>query len=125
MAAAQALATRVSAAREAAASDPAASACALRAVITAPHANDADCLKIKEEALHHLTDLLVQQQNASALRDLLTDLRQLFVAIPKAKTAKIVRSVIDSIAKVPNSTQLLVRRCLQPAALWGLAPPRR
>ncbi len=27
---------------------------------------------------------------------------------PKAKTAKIVRSVIDSIAKVPNSSQLLV-----------------
>ncbi|KAL4854038.1 26S proteasome non-ATPase regulatory subunit 11 [Chlorella vulgaris] len=111
MAAAQALATRVSAAREAASSDPDASACALRAVIRAPHANDADCLKIKEEALHHLTDLLVQQQNASALRDLLTDLRQLFVAIPKAKTAKIVRSVIDSIAKVPNSTQLLLEVC--------------
>lgn len=27
---------------------------------------------------------------------------------PKAKTAKIVRTVIDSIAKVPNSSQLLV-----------------
>ena len=50
----------------------------------------------------------MKQADAPGLRALLTDLRPLFAAVPKAKTAKIVRTVIDSIAKVPNSTQLQV-----------------
>jgi len=43
------------------------------------------------------------------LRTLLTELRSLFALIPKAKTAKIVRTVVDTIAKVPNSTAVQVR----------------
>ena len=39
---------------------------------------------------------------------LLTELRPLFAVIPKAKTAKIVRTIIETIAKVPNSAQLQV-----------------
>lgn len=72
------------------------------------HPNDAESIKIKEQAIQLLADTLAKQQDAAALRQLLTDLRVLFAAIPKAKTAKLVRNVIDAIAKVPNSTALQV-----------------
>ena len=97
------------AAEEAATANPAAAAIQLKEVVAGSSSpNDAESLKVKEAALATMTALLVRLGDAAALRALLTDLRPLFAAIPKAKTAKIVRTVIDSIAKVPNSTQLLV-----------------
>ena len=60
------------------------------------------------QAIQKLGDLYAKQKDAEALRRLLTDLRPLFASIPKAKTAKIVRTIIETIAKVPNSTQLQV-----------------
>ena len=105
---AEALAQQVAAAVEAAGTDPSAAVAGLRDVVIGAHPNDVESLKAKEAALQKLTELLVKQQDAAALAALLTELRPLFAAIPKAKTAKVVRTVIDSIAKVPNSTQLLV-----------------
>lgn len=105
---AEALAAKVQAAEEAAATSSGAAVESLREVVVGPHPNDAECLKVKEAALQKLTDLLVKQGSAPALRNLLTQLRPLFAAIPKAKTAKIVRTIVDSIAKVPNSNELLV-----------------
>lgn len=101
-----------------AAGSSAATATALRALVCGPSPNDAECLKVKEAALGKLTELLVAQKDAAGLRSLLADLRPLFTAIPKAKTAKIVRTVIDAISRVPDSTQLLVR-----GGGWG--PGRR
>ena len=59
----------------------------------------------------------MKAKDAQALRQLLTDLRPLFTALPKAKTAKLVRTIIDTIAKVPGSTQIQVRPPHCPAAL--------
>lgn len=81
----------------------------LKDIIIGNHPNDVESVKVKEQAINKLTDSLVKQRDAAALASLLTELRPLFAAIPKAKTAKIVRTVIDSVAKVPNSTQLQVR----------------
>lgn len=80
----------------------------LKDIALGQHPNDAESIKIKEQAIQLLADTLAKQQDAAALRQLLTDLRVLFAAIPKAKTAKLVRNVIDAIAKVPNSTALQV-----------------
>lgn len=33
----------------------------------------------------------------------------MFTVIPKAKTAKLVRTIIDAVSTVPNTTQLQVR----------------
>ncbi len=73
-------------------------------------------LYLGAQAIQKLGDLYAKQEDAAALRKLLTDLRPLFANIPKAKTAKIVRTIIETIAKVPNSTQLQVRprlRCTE------------
>lgn len=80
----------------------------LKNLINKDAPNDADTVKVKEQAIQTLSDLLVKQQDAKALSELLSLLRDFFSVIPKAKTAKIVRSIIDSIAKVPGSTQLQV-----------------
>ena len=80
----------------------------LKDIALGQHPNDTESIKIKEQAIQLLADTLAKQQDAAALRQLLTDLRVLFAAIPKAKTAKLVRNVIDAIAKVPNSTALQV-----------------
>jgi len=85
---------------------------ALRAIVFAEGAGsgaDAETVKNKEAAVGLLSDALTQQGKAPALAQLLQDLRGFFAVIPKAKTAKIVRTVIDQIAKVPDSTELQVR----------------
>ena len=79
-----------------------------RDVLFGDYPNDADSVKAKEEAVQRLSDLKVEQKDAAGIRQLLTDLRPLFGKFPKAKTAKIVRNLIDSIAKIPGSTQLQV-----------------
>ena len=82
----------------------------LRDILLGPYPNDADSLKVKESALDLLATTLVKQQDTAGLRALLTDLRPWFGVIPKAKTAKTVRTIIESIGKIPNSTQILVSR---------------
>ena len=71
------------------------------------------------QAIQQLSDVYAKQEDAEALRQLLTELRPLFGAITKAKTAKIVRNVVETIAKVPNSTQLQVNSINQPASATG------
>lgn len=95
----------------------------LREIVSGPAPNDAECLKVKEAALGKLADALVQANDAPALRSLLTELRPLFGAIPKAKTAKIVRTIIDSIARVPGSQQLLLEVCREQVE-WATAEKR-
>ncbi|CAN1164141.1 26S proteasome non-ATPase regulatory subunit 11 homolog [Linum perenne] len=48
-----------------------------------------ESLRIKEQAIMNLSDLLRQENRAEDLRSLLTQLMPLFVVIPKAKSAKI------------------------------------
>ena len=93
----------------------------LRNILLGEQANDADSIKVKEHALQSLANLYAKQHDASSLRKLLTDLRPLFALIPKAKTAKIVRTVIDTIAKVPNSTDVQVRVLYRATSLTATA----
>ncbi|KAK2077688.1 hypothetical protein QBZ16_004534 [Prototheca wickerhamii] len=81
----------------------------LRALLTGGPSSDADTVKVKEAALGRLCDLLVKQGDAESLGSLFQELRPMFATIPKAKTAKIVRTVIDAISRVPGSTELLLR----------------
>lgn len=91
-------------------SDPSAASAIYRAIIQ-DDATSAEALRTKESAVCSLGEILCQQGKADELRLLLTDLRPFFALIPKAKTAKLVRTVIDLVAKVPNSTDVQLALC--------------
>lgn len=80
----------------------------LRQKVFGDQSTDAEAVKQREEAIGQLSDAYVKQQDAKALTDMLSQLRPFFTVIPKAKTAKIVRNIIDQIAKIPNSTDIQV-----------------
>ena len=109
---AEALQQKLQAASDLIETQPANAVAQFREILLGSYPNDAENLKVKESALEMLSATLVKQGDMTGLRTLLTDLRPWFNVIPKAKTAKIVRTIIESIGKVPNSTQILVRRII-------------
>lgn len=70
--------------------------------------NDTESIKLKEEVIEKLTELKVKEKDSKYLAIFLKELRGLFTKLPKAKTAKIVRNIIDAIAKIPGSTETQV-----------------
>eukprot|EP00775_Hariotina_reticulata_P010484 gene10484-10643_t len=85
--------------------------------------SDVESIKQKEDAINKLSEVYVKLQDAKALTDLLSQLRPFFGVIPKAKTAKIVRNIIDQIAKIPNSTDIQVAVCKEQVE-WAIAEKR-
>mmetsp|Transcript_65300 Transcript_65300/g.202220 ORF Transcript_65300/g.202220 Transcript_65300/m.202220 type:complete len:448 (+) Transcript_65300:66-1409(+) len=68
--------------------------------------------KGRERAIYALGEFLVAQKRPAELSSLSKELRPLFTELPKAKTAKIVRTVIDLLAKTPNSRTLQIEMCV-------------
>uniref|UniRef100_A0A0D6R5W1 PCI domain-containing protein n=1 Tax=Araucaria cunninghamii TaxID=56994 RepID=A0A0D6R5W1_ARACU len=91
-------------------SDPQGAMGLLRQIIEGP-SSSSEALRIKEQAISHLSDLLTQEKRGEELRSLLTVLRPFFSLIPKAKTAKIVRGILDAVAKIPGTSQLQISLC--------------
>lgn len=89
--------------------DPAGGIAALRAII-ATEGKDAELIRVKEGAIGSLTTVLADTNDAPGLRELLQTLKPLYVNFAKAKTARIVRTVIDGLATIPNTAELQVRR---------------
>jgi len=83
---------------------------ALEAVVAAPD-TDADSLAAKEQAVHRLGELYAEHKLADKLIALVTALRPFFALVAKAKTAKIVRMLIDSLAKIPGTQALQMQLC--------------
>ena len=75
-------------------------------------------LKAREEAALALADLYAQRGSSDKLTRLLEDLRPLFAVVPKAKTAKIVRAIIDAVSRIPGTTDLQLKLCREQAA-WA------
>ncbi|CAA0820479.1 26S proteasome non-ATPase regulatory subunit 11 homolog [Striga hermonthica] len=82
-----------------------------------------EALRIKEQAINNLADLLRQEGRAHDLQSLLTKLRPFFSLIPKAKTAKIVRVIIDAVAKIPGTSDLQISLCKE-IVQWTRAEKR-
>ncbi|CAH9090717.1 unnamed protein product, partial [Cuscuta europaea] len=82
----------------------------LHNILNSP-SSSSDALRIKEQAIANLSDLLRQENRADDLKNLLTQLRPFFSLIPKAKTAKIVRSIVDTLAKIPGTSDLQITLC--------------
>jgi 26S proteasome regulatory subunit N6 len=96
---------------------------ALKQTVFGEQGSDAETIKQKEEAISKLSDAYVKQQDAKALTELLSQLRPFFAVIPKAKTAKLVRNIIDQIAKIPNSTDIQVTVCKEQVE-WAITEKR-
>ena len=79
----------------------------------------AEIAKAREEAVLTLADLYATRGSSEKLTALLEDLKpNLFAVVPKAKTAKIVRVIIDAVARIPGTTQLQLKMCREQAA-WA------
>ncbi|KAF8072635.1 RPN6 [Scenedesmus sp. PABB004] len=100
-----------------------AQAAALHQTVFGDSAADVEAVKRKEEAIGGLADTYVKLGDAKALTELLSALRPFFALIPKAKTAKLVRNIIDAIAKIPDSTDIQVEVCKQQVE-WAVAEKR-
>lgn len=72
---------------------------------------DADSLAAKETAIQQLGELYAEKALADKLVALLPKLRPFFAVVPKAKTAKVVRMLIDQLAKIPNTLALQMQLC--------------
>ncbi|XP_059317288.1 26S proteasome non-ATPase regulatory subunit 11 homolog [Lycium ferocissimum] len=74
--------------------------------------SSSEALRIKEQAIFNLCDLLSRENRAEDLKNLLIQLRPFFSLIPKAKTAKIVnKGIIDAVAKIPGTSDLQITLC--------------
>ena len=84
----------------------------LREIAFSISSSDSDeCTKVREKSVIALGNLYVSHGQIVKLQQLLEEIRPLFNALPKAKTAKIVRTLIDLMANVPGSEQLQVQVC--------------
>jgi len=89
---------------------PAAEMAALEKIIDDPAA-DADAVGVKEQAVARLGELCAEHKLADKLVALVVKLRPFFALVAKAKTAKIVRTLIDSLAKIPDTRELQMQLC--------------
>ena len=70
-----------------------------------------DWKKLREASIIRLCSAYASLNNASALVELLAKARRLFSTMAKAKTAKIVRTVIDSLQRIPGTETLQSDLC--------------
>ena len=74
---------------------------------------DEVALKVKEEALYRLAKTYASGRQFEKVMGLLQGANPLFASIPKAKTAKIVRSVIEIVCEVPGALEVQIGLCEQ------------
>jgi len=80
-------------------------------IIDAQVTLDDDVSKVKENAILELGLIYKSQGNAIAIQELLIKLRPLFNDLPKAKTGKIVRELIDLVSKINGAESILIELC--------------
>ena len=65
--------------------------------------------KLQELAILKNIDIYVQENNISEIINLMVEIRAYFNNIPKSKTAKLVRTILDKAANIQNSNNLLIK----------------
>mmetsp|Transcript_54222 Transcript_54222/g.62095 ORF Transcript_54222/g.62095 Transcript_54222/m.62095 type:complete len:430 (+) Transcript_54222:52-1341(+) len=70
-----------------------------------------EIIKLRENSIYRVGQLYVNAQQAENIAALLRSVRSLFAGFPKAKTAKIVKTLLDYTSKVPNTINLQIGLC--------------
>jgi len=79
-------------------------------IINSPRESD-EVARLKENAIYKLGALYARGRDPDKLRVLLQSIRPFFAAVAKAKTAKIVRSLIDLVAEIPDTLPFQIELC--------------
>lgn len=90
--------------------DPAEAVTLLRKIIFTELPGD-DGIKLRERSIIHLGKVYAKQKDGNAIDSLLKELRPLFSEVSKAKAAKLVRTLIDTVSSIPDSIDLQVAIC--------------
>ncbi|TPX41315.1 hypothetical protein SeMB42_g05616 [Synchytrium endobioticum] len=83
----------------------------LEQIFNKTQGGDADSFKHAETAILKLGDLYQKLEKPTELAALIRSSKPFFLAIPKAKTAKIVRTLIDLFGDIPGALSLQVQVC--------------
>jgi 26S proteasome regulatory subunit N6 len=83
---------------------------ALRSVIDSDDSTS-EALKYKEQAISRLGDILRRERDAEGLESLIQHARTVFASASKAKIAKVVRTLVDRLAEIPDCDEVQVRVC--------------
>jgi len=84
---------------------------------------DDTAVKIKEKCIYRITRLLTEAKNLVEVMNLMKKNSDFFSAIPKAKTAKIVRTILDIVGNIPDSINIQTELC-QDLVAWCVEEKR-
>lgn len=98
-------------ARDLETTDPVKAVQAYKDIINNKDDLDDPSAKGREKAIYALCAFYVSKKQATEITNLWKELRPMFTELPKAKTAKIVRALLDHLAKIPESKTLQVDMC--------------
>lgn len=79
--------------------------------------SDESATKIKEQCIYRLAKIFTENKQFDEVANLLKGNSDFFGAIPKARTAKIVRNMLNIVATVPDSLTIQVDLC-QDVIAW-------
>lgn len=97
--------------------------CAEFQEILSSERSDEAATKIKEKSIYRLARIYSEQGMFDDVMTLLKNNNAFFTQIPKAKTAKIVRSIIDIVSKTPDSLDIQLSLC-ENVIEWCVAEKR-
>lgn len=86
-------------------------------------ADEKEGYKAKEAAIFSLGRAYALQGRGDLLRELLVEIRPFFATIPKVRTARIVRTLIDLVRETPDSLELQAELCRESVA-WCVREKR-
>lgn len=73
--------------------------------------SDEHAIKVKEQCVYRLAKIFTENKQFAEVANILKDNNDFFGVIPKARTAKIVRNMLNIVATVPDSLSIQVDLC--------------
>ncbi|MES1919907.1 26S proteasome non-ATPase regulatory subunit 11, partial [Bonamia ostreae] len=83
----------------------------LRILVLRQDDTDIAPVEIKEKAIEKIASLYLQTKNEKKLPSILKDFSQFFASVSKAKTAKIVRNLLNTISKNSENAEMQLSFC--------------